>query len=77
MLCTFVKQNQKFKAMQLIQHSMFKQYPSDKLLGKANKIVVVGVHVGQFNVNKQFQLILRLLFTFSNTHVDDSLHFFT
>lgn len=43
------------------------------LLGKANEVLVVGVHICKLDLNKKYQLFLRDLLTFSHTSVDNSL----
>jgi len=47
------------------------------ILGKADEILVVSVHVCKLHFNEEYQLLLCNLFTFSHASVDDSLRLFT
>jgi len=49
----------------------------NNLLGEANKIFMIGVHVGQFTVNQQDKLFFALLFFLSNKRRYYTLCFFS
>ena len=43
------------------------------LLGKSNEVLMVGVHVGELDIDIDEEIIFALLFSFPNVRVDDSL----
>ena len=43
------------------------------LLGKADEVLVICVHVGELYVDEQHQLVLRLLLVLTDLHAHDSL----